>query len=456
LWTDALGNQDAANPRNWLNYDTLQPVPMPPVTGDDLYFDGNYFLANPALNPNCQGLHAMPGYGPDRFNYVQMINGYSGTVTIGDDASGGLSINNLNLTSGTIAQPDPGLTDLTVLTSFDWTGGTLNSSSNLANLNISGSTTTATIAPANAGTINLGDNINLLNGAVATMNAGTINVTNDNVEWDIGDPSNSWCVLNMAPGDGKNVVITGTTTNNGIMKIGKNDSVNVLSGTWTYQGRIENAGGTFTLQTGSTATVTKGANAPQYYQGSGSSFLYSGSTLQLGMFGMVIFAGGTLQTVNAGTGTDAAIIRPGQGGFFNFDAGDIYINSSPSDPGSHSEVGTLEIDGSVQWTGGTYHPRVPAEHDGWSADLWYATGTFSISKLLPTSPGPVLAPIALDDEDNVVPPPSGSSWLVIQADQGITIQNNNPNLPSVDANNWLAFLDGNPTTRLLVAGVFRN
>jgi hypothetical protein len=117
--------------------------------------------------------------GQNLFSSVQLINSYAGTVTLGDDASGGLSIKTLNVTSGAISQPAPGATDLTVLTTFNWTGGTLNSTANLANLIISGAT--VNIDPS-GGTVWLGDNLSFINGANGTMGDGTLALNKDGTQ----------------------------------------------------------------------------------------------------------------------------------------------------------------------------------------------------------------------------------------------------------------------------------
>jgi hypothetical protein len=417
LWTDAAQDEQFGNPADWLNRDTLQPVTSAPVAGDNIYFDGNYFATHPWLNPNCINLFGASS----EYGSINLINSYAGNVS----TPTGFQTAILDLESGSLDQLSS-TADITVNQNFNFTGGTLNSTSNLANLIISGSNATATFNP-NGRTVNLGDNISLQNGAVATMNAGTINITNDNEQFNI----NQFCGLKVAPG-GNLVASEGIRFNNSI-DIAANAWLEVVSGTFEAGGLIENDGGSFTLDSDTKAYVPGLNRLPggwQYYtQNSGVTRLFGGSTLQTNPLARayVAFHGGLLTTVaNASGNSSATIDTP----VFNFLGGDLFIDEA--DPNHH--YGTLTVTGSVNWLGGTYHPFVAG--DGVQSDQWYAKGTFTVNA------GTVLSPAALDGEGNPIMPNANMRWAIIRADGGIP----NPSpVPSYNTAIWtLDPVAGNP------------
>jgi hypothetical protein len=393
-----------------------------PAAGDDLHFMSS-------LSGNCADMH-----GPSSGAYasVNLVGGYASTVTL----ESGFTTETLTMTAAGAAfsQPASG-TDITVTEEFQWTRGTLNSSSYLSTLILDGAT--ANIAPASTmgfppppGTVYLGSNITLTNGTVATMREGTIEITNEGMEIDVGDD----CQMNVDPGTGKKTEITGDVETGETLKIRETGAVRVLSGSFPLKGQVENDG-EFTLKAGTTASIEWNGNVgftKAYFQGAGVTQLYDGSLLETtGTNVDVVFFGGKLMTV----GGDATI----KGDLRVTGTTEILINSGPNETASYHIYGTLTIDGDVSWEAGTYRPRVPAEHNQGQADLWYATGTFSASGI-----GPQIVPVALDDEQAEVPPDSEDSWLVIKANGGLTSNNN---APHYDTNIWILETAGiNPVT----------
>jgi hypothetical protein len=391
-----------------------------PAAGDDLHFMSS-------LSGNCADMH-----GPSSGAYasVNLVGGYASTVTL----ESGFTTETLTMTAAGAAfsQPASG-TDITVTEEFQWTRGTLNSSSYLSTLILDGAT--ANIAPASTmgfppppGTVYLGSNITLTNGTVATMREGTIEITNEGMEIDVGDD----CQMNVDPGTGKKTEITGDVETGETLKIRATGAVRVWSGTFdVVKGKVENDG-EFTLKTGTTATIQWNGNVGftrAYRQDSGVTQLYDGSLLKLtGTNIDVVIAGGKLMTV----GGDATI----EGDLTVSGLAEVLINSGPNETASYHIYGTLTIDGDVAWNGGTYRPRVPAEHNQGRADLWYATGTFSAAGI-----GTQVVPVALDDEQAEVPPDSEDSWKVFEADGGLT----GNNAPNYDTDIWILQSDQNDT-----------
>jgi hypothetical protein len=423
FWTGAVSS-DATNILNW-NDGTRVPLSLPDADDDVTIGYGSR---------DCDGL--VSNGSATSFLSLHILSGYSGTVTLGES----LSVGVYEQTGAALSQPTSGR-DLTVTNEFTWTGGTLNSSNYLANVTLDGAT--GLIEPAGGGTVNLGSNFKLSNSAVATMKEGTINITNDGMVFEV----NQNCGMMADPGLNKEIVVAASPglTLGPDIQIKAGAWVEVRSGTYSNDGRVENHGGKFTLKA-DTEAFFKGFQGVEagYYQSLGSTFLHGGSTLSVGTNKNVTFQGGTLQTVEAGTSSTSWVTI--QVGFLlRFESGDIYINSGPGVTSFGNDYGTLRVVGKVSWSGGTFHARVPAEHNGWDADLWYATGTFDMYKLQPTSPGPQLAPVPLSDENDPTVPTTGFTWKILQADGGITAAQG---LTMYDGNLWAHDAVGNnPVTQ---------
>jgi urease beta subunit len=162
---------------------------------------------------------------------------------------------------------------------FTWTGGTLNSSTNLANVTITGTETTALIAPTSGGTVNLGSNINLSGGAVATLREGTINITNDGTAFNINANSE----IRADPGANKDINIEANNFGGQINLDAATSVFDAKSGRVNSTGSVKNTAGRFTLRSGALAAFTgevdKEANGPSFRQIGGVVQLYLESAL---------------------------------------------------------------------------------------------------------------------------------------------------------------------------------
>ncbi len=451
-WTDATGDNQYSDPYNWGDTAGVLSIPGP---GDDILFPnfagangpgGQSGGATGAGGPSggsadCYGMQSNSG-GP--FNSITLTAGYTGTVTV----TGPVQTDALYLNNGTIDQPAGSGSDMTVLggattndytwwlnpgwnggSDFYWTGGTLNSTSNLANINISGSSTIATIAPTNAGTVTTGDNINLNNGAVATLLAGTVNLANSaNVNIDTTSS------FEVDPGE-DNVASVGVALGGpgNSTQITNKNWLEVRSGTFITR-PIYVQGGTFTLKPDTYADVwgeIGGQGGPSYKQTSGVTYLGDGSTLRVE--NSALFTGGKLSTLSSSAtqSADATII-----GNVTDTGADVTICDGVL--AGHC-YGTLFVDGNVNWTGGSYRPVIDGTMQDGESDLWEASGTFTIGGAA------TLAPCAIDCAGNTIfPYESGWTWLVIQGDLGIIAANNTPAIvgPWVNAQG-----PGNPPLR---------
>jgi hypothetical protein len=467
VWQGYDGNFD--NPLNWYALDTGQNGV--PGAGDELDFDGvvgstsgvsNFHgptsgsYAIVALQDEYDGtVHATSGFSTDLLHVgtgsfvadgsitAGTVTAWGGTlslnatlttndlevsgstvvangsITAGSATVGGgtLSLNapltssNLELDAGTIDQPTSGA-DVTVTGNFTWTGGTFNSTSNLANVNISGNTATATFAPTNGGTVNLGSNINLSNGATATMSVGTINITNDSEEIDVG----ANCGMTVDPGSG--LIAALTSPFNTRIQVEANGSWTVNRGTFSAAGMFTNDGGTFTLKSQTSAIFPGLANnSHAYVQNDGATYLYGSQ----GSAGLIT---GPKHDVRIRGGMLDAIFDDGQSGYpataniltdaLFIEGGDIYINYVPGV--LHTVYGELFVTGKVDWVGGTYHPfvegNVNAGNSTGYSDFWSIGGTLFVGQNAALDPTSVVGGLPASAT-------SGYQWTILFAGDGI-------------------------------------
>src|SRR5205823_5227190 len=94
----------------------------------------------------------------------------------------------LDVWSGAVLQT----ADITVTGLFDWTDGDINAAANPATLHISGAT--ATVEPADAGTVTIGSSWSFENGATGWIEAGTVAFTGG-IGIDIGEN----CTVELDP-----------------------------------------------------------------------------------------------------------------------------------------------------------------------------------------------------------------------------------------------------------------
>ena len=404
-----------------------------PVAGDDIVYQGEWQegIGGPAggegddPNPiggyvsyDCVNMHAASG---GDYNSVTLDSNYTGRVTL----SGGFGTGDFNLAGGKIDQPSSG-TDIAVtgivgITSynayllsglpanFTWTGGIVNSTSNLANLVLDGAT--GSLAPTNGGTVYLGSNINLENGAAVTQGAGTINVTNADLTFTV----NANCSYDVNPGAGFSAFISSIFSTHFRVTAGSAYTLHE-NGIWSFSGDVRNQG-TFSLMGESVVSILGlgipvDPNDPDslylYLQTSGATYLYGSSLLSTGRGAK--FSAGILATKYAATETSnhdcsASVTAD----ILEFREGDIYIGYGAS----HLAFGTLDVNGRVNWSGGTYHPCVRSYANGsvGESDLWHSTGRFEVYS------GTTLTPIVVDAEGAVVDrADSGKNYVIVKAD----------------------------------------
>jgi hypothetical protein len=418
-WTGAE-DTTATNTANWQITNGSSQTGLPGA-GDDVFFTAAY-------SRDCTGLTSTTG----SFNSLHLQSGYTGTVTLG----GALPVGTLELASGAISQQDSitgNADDLTVSGNLSWTGGTLNSSPVLANVNINGGT--ATFAPTGAGTVASGSTINLNSGDIATMWAGTLAMSN-NAVFNI----NANAKMFVAPGTGQYASLKVQTV--GVTQI------NITTGAWleVQSGQfgnaanrvpLKNSGGSLVLDSGTVAIFAGAvdnspAGGPSISQTTGATYIAADASLESPQ-GMVM-SGGALQIK---TGAKPQGFAGNIIGYLQISGGDIGFD--PGSGGGYRGWGEFWVTGNVDWTGGTYHPYVSAQHDGAQADLWYVTGTFKISQFV------VVAPTAIWDDGVTGNPPSKTEWQLFKSDTLIRLVagNNDPTAPT----GYTFVKDGNNPSR---------
>jgi hypothetical protein len=419
FWT-GLVDGDFDNPGNWMSMmiEEGPPPPSLPGAGDHLVFAP--FPENPFEDPEarpCGNIHP-PGSGA--YGSVTLTEEYDSTVTVEEE----FSTHGLFLEGGTIDQPSSG-TDITVIggffapanESFIWTGGTLNSTSNLATLTVTGSNTTGRIEPDGGGTITLGSHFTMENGAAVTMKEGTVDVNKTGLQF-ITATGSSFAI---DPGTLKTAilgVLQPPVPLEGLVMAGT--SWTVWSGKFKHGGPIGNAG-TVTLMPGVAVFLSGDPQTNEgYVQWAENAATYLHGFSNLASEEEVLISGGTLATVWSdyySTG-HATIIAP----TVKVSGGHIYLDWQ----GANHHFGELIIDGNLVWSGGTYHPYVYSE--GVANDVWrtisrnHPPGTFTIN-------GGTIAPVYLDsDYGTSSPPTTGAAWNVLQTGSSFSIQT----APSVD------------------------
>ena len=403
-WTGMVSS-DATLLANWAMVGG--PTNVIPGGDDTIVFSYN----DPKLgwNPNCDGL--VSGGEVNGLSFAEMVlqGNYNGTVTFGSALTTGAYTHD----GGAISQPVPG-TDLTVAGSFVWTGGILNSSSNLANVNLEGAT--GLFAPANGGTVLTGNNINLGSDTVATIKEGIITLANSAT---VNLNANSKMLVD--PDALKiatfKVDVVGVAQIN--LKTGA--ELQVLSGQFGKVGNgipLKNTGGTFILED-DTRGIFEGSvdNIPGEYcfvQTAGATRLATDAALLT----EVKMTGG-LFSVKAGTLPEnfAGHIV----GDFAVTGGSVRIESPEGDS---RMFGTFRVSETVEWSGGTFYTYVDAEQDGGSSDVWQSTLSFAISGTAS------VVVTAVDGENNVVTPAANMSWYAIRSEVDITAANGTPSLSS--------------------------
>jgi hypothetical protein len=212
---------------------------------------------------------------------------------------------------------------------FNWYGGTINSTDNLANVNLNGAE--AVISGSILGVVTLGSNLNVINGATVTIWAGTMSVTN-NIAIEISPHGE----VDVDPGQGDTFTIQQLYSDiHPQINIYVTGSLQIRSGTAVLATGVYNNGGDFSLMAGTTMNLTGDtgqwvpagwqSNGHSYAQDSGFTKLSNGSTLQVKTGLDAIIAGGTLTTISDADGSLSTI-----SGNFTFLGGDIYMDEGTS------------------------------------------------------------------------------------------------------------------------------
>ncbi len=417
-WTGAY-----AYPYSWFaqNWQTAPGVPAisPPAPGDDLVFDGSVSSAG------CYGLRGfgLPETQAD-FNSVRFVNGYNGTVQVASDGTAGLAVNTFDMSCGVINQQSTGA-DLGVLTSFSWTGGTLNGNpGGAANVNVLGS---GSITRPAGGTLNCGSTLNFSNPSAAAVQtviagAGTLLLTGGNgitVEAD----AKVTVVVRFNAGGALKGLNTATKT------------LTLMPGAvWGYSGkgteeedfRVINHGGQFVLgisqpDMGEVTLKLLGGDAatPAYTQSrlpfsivEPTLWIVNGSTLEASK-GVVINSG--FLTSAGNPNVPAAGQQTTIKGDLTVNGGNIGFYQSPVQAGQFLVWTTFYVEGNVVWSGGTYYPGVDGRPGETTfCNQWKISGTLTI----PQSSTPKIEPVLqLVPQGN--PPPFGRIWYVISATGGV-------------------------------------
>jgi hypothetical protein len=241
------------------------------------------------------------------------------------------------------------------------------------------------------------------------MTEGTVALTND-VTIEIDED----CEVVVDPGQDGSLRVEASP---GVL-VGGQPQINLKNGAYltVHSGDysniipLKNSGGTFTIESGATASfagqVDKQVGNPAYLQTAGITRLYYGAELISDM----TMSGGKLAAIEAAF-EDTSYIT----GDLKITGGEIFIGYGS---GPHA-YGQLYITGNVTWTGGTYRPVLDGEVDMGESDFWTTTGTLTVGGTAALAPG------AIDGESNIIlPDHADMHWELLFADGGITVNNN--------------------------------
>jgi hypothetical protein len=358
------------------------------------------------------------------FGSINLINGYTGTVSLASDGTGNLTTVALTLTSGTLAQqvvnPDQSVTstNLTVYGNFNWTGGVLGNaptgSTTAANVNFYG---LGNISPTNAGTVITNSTL-MFTGApnapeATTINPGTVVFGAFGGGMLVGAFA-TVTAQTYTKGD-----VLGFTSMQGMgtsIQTQANGTLGIIGpGQISFSVPITNLG---TFNVSGLATVNlKGGDAMSSDLSSAGArsqlVLENGSILNVSH--KLSISNGTVfltmkQTLAANLQTVTI------NGTVNVSGGTILF-SAPIGIGTNPLVyGTFTVNGDVNWTGGTYMPSVDYTTPG-LANQWLVNGTMTSAAADVVQPNP--------QRGNQ--PPGNSNWQIL------TAQATAGNLPTVAA-----------------------
>lgn len=409
-----LGGTGASfsNAASWRMDTTGEPT-RAPQAGDDLAYDGQVSSAD---CPDFSGVVPVPlGWtGDGDLNSVYLVNGYSGKVSYVTP----VPVHVYKMTCGTFT-PTGQANDLTVLDRFAWSGGTINDSALSATVHIQGATATITpplgddLPPGTIGpvpqTLSLatGSTLSFETGATGMVLPGAINFTNSAGVY-VGN-----AILQVNPA-GANQARRPLVVFDGVNAVGVPQITVDSGGTMSVLGGDFNSnfiplrvtGGLFEVRNPTTTATFAG----KVVNGVGSVEMTAGTirlehgtklTASAGMY----LSGGKLTTVES-AGPAALPLLPAEiiGNVFNSGADVVICDGSAV----RTRFGLLQVNGDVNWTGGTYRPVVLIT-DTTKADMWRCSGTFTID-----AGSAAVAPGAVNAQGNQQKPAAGMIWQVIQ------------------------------------------
>jgi hypothetical protein len=344
--------------------------------------------APPGAPVNCDNFQSF-GAGTS-FAGVYIGSSYTGTVTTGE----ALTFGAFELANGAISQ-SAAAHDLTVTGTFDWTGGTLNSSTTAATFTLSGAT--ATISPGANNTISTGSTLNLVaretgNGLVgtsATFRSGELLFAGGD-----GIIIDSFCRADVKPDPDAYVLFkrADLTTTPGTILLKANSVLGVTplpegsTAEWDASGlKIENNGGEVVIKSGVTARIgPKEAQAQpttSIKQTAGKFNIEAGATVSAWPTrnGFTEVTGGTILISDLLTegAVPATLV-----GNLTFSGGTLQFE------GRYTE---FKVAGDVKWTGGTFSPRLLLSDES-KLDVWNIVGKLILpanftSAVAPVTPG---------------------------------------------------------------------
>ncbi len=453
-WGDITGDGNAMNPSDYYITGTQTVATAPLQQGDNLTYDGSVTSASAAGLEGFGNAMAPAGTPPSQlstsyadYGSIKLQNGYAGTVTLApwtDEDTGAqvdqVSVMTLTVQSGTIAQqavvvggssgtsqaaraqatgqaPSISSTDLTVYGTLTWTGGTIGNaapgSTTAANLWLEGG---GSIAPAGAGTVSLGDTLQVdaqYGATTLTQNPGTIQLVNANAEGVDILPNATLNATTYTQGDV--VGITSHQAGATNITISPNAVLGVIGpGAYTNDLHISNAG-TFNIYGSSNGSaivsLSGGVNGGNDYdQAAGSDLRIENGSAFTAKTGIGI-AGGTVylyMNANLPANQQTATVNVGNGGF-NMSNG-IILFGIPIWIGATNPVltyGSFTVNGSVNWTGGTYCPSVDYTTAG-LANVWIVNGTLTSAATCVVQPNPQRGTV----------PPNSASWAILRTSMG--------------------------------------
>jgi hypothetical protein len=357
------------DPANWGLSETnpYLRATVHPSSGDDLVFKGT------VSNLGCLNL----GFGTSSYNSILIANGYTGTV----NTSNALTFHSFTLAAPGTYNPSA---DQTVDTAFSWTQGTLGGPGRV--MRLTGGT--AAVTPGAGNTLTSGMGFSFEGSVAGTVSTGTLRFASAKSILAVGSS-----VVNLT-----NLTITSAVaTNEPIKARGASSAPKVITEklTATQHGLVVEDFGTAKVVGGGTVKFgpVGAAGGPAVTASGGYLAVESGTTLDAGT-NTVQITNSRLSTITkAGVNPQTATIttelltvqQVGDGGRSSIHIGDaIYAEDS-------GDFGRLFVNGSITWTGGTYHPTVNIDDPAKAYYILEAGNGFqkfnAITSVLPTITG---------------------------------------------------------------------